>query len=371
MIRMLRPARLAPVVVAAFICLALALNYARAQTPPIAPTIDSVTPGDTSLTVAWTAPAGETGIIAYDVRHIETSADETDDANWTEMDNAWTSDALQYTITMLTNGTQYDVQVRAVNSNGDGAWSGTEVGTPALPAPTINTLRADDRAAFVSWIAPTGITSKIEAYDVRYIATSSDATMDSNWTVEEDAWEAGDGSLYFAITGLTNGTGYYVQVRAVDENDIDGAWSTTTSSTPADHGDDRVTATSVMPATSVVPRERVWGVIDPADDEDYFSFSVSRTTDYWIYARGDLDTVGELLDSDGMSIVSDDYGSVLPNPDNFFIWRKLQPGTYYIKVTGYGPTDEPYVLRIKEFVDTTSRSPMRTAWCSTVSPAAP
>ena len=183
---------------------------------------------------------------------------------------------------------------------------------------------------------------------MRYIATSSDATMDSNWTVEEDAWEAGDGSLYFAITGLTNGTGYYVQVRAVDENDIDGAWSTTTSSTPADHGDDRVTATSVMPATSVVPRERVWGVIDPADDEDYFSFSVSRTTDYWIYARGDLDTVGELLDSDGMSIVSDDYGSVLPNPDNFFIWRKLQPGTYYIKVTGYGPTDEPYVLRIKE-----------------------
>ena len=105
-----------------------------------------------------------------------------------------------------------------------------------------------------------------------------------------------------------------------------------------------------------MPRERVWGVIDPADDEDYFSFSVSRTADYWIFTKGDLDTVGELLDSDGMSIVSDDYGSVLPNPDNFFIWRKLQPGTYYIKVTGYGSTDEPYVFRIGEFVDTTSRS---------------
>ena len=216
MIRMFRPARLAPVVVVAVLCLFVALRYAIAQTPPIAPTIDSVTSGDERLTVAWTAPAGETGITAYDVRHIETSADETDDANWTEVDNAWTSGALQYTITMLTNGTQYDVQVRAVNSNGDGTWSDTTVGTPALPAPTINTLRADDRAAFVSWIAPTGITSKIEAYDVRYIATSSDATVDSNWTVEEDAWEAGDGSLYFAITGLTNGTGYDVQVRAVD-----------------------------------------------------------------------------------------------------------------------------------------------------------
>ena len=180
MIRMFRLARLAPVVVVAVLCLFVALRYAIAQTTPAAPTIDSVTPaarGDTSLTVAWTAPAGETGITAYDVRHIETSADESVDADWTEVDNAWTSGALQYTITMLTNGTGYDVQV-----------------------------------------------------------------------------------------------------RAVDANDIDGAWSTTTSSTPTDHGDDRATATSVM------PRERVWGVIDPADDEDFFSFSVSRTADYWIYA---------------------------------------------------------------------------------------
>ena len=100
--------------------------------------------------MAWTAPAGETGITAYDVRHIETSADETDDANWTEMDNAWTSGDLKYTITMLTNGTQYDVQVRAVNANGDGTWSDTTVGTPALPAPTINSVRADDRAAYSS-----------------------------------------------------------------------------------------------------------------------------------------------------------------------------------------------------------------------------
>ena len=120
MIRMFRLARLAPVVVVAVLCLFVALRYAIAQTTPAAPTIDSVTPGDTSLTVAWTAPAGETGIIAYDVRHIETSADETDDANWAEMDNAWTSGALQYTITMLTNGTQYDVQVRAVTPTATG-----------------------------------------------------------------------------------------------------------------------------------------------------------------------------------------------------------------------------------------------------------
>ncbi len=249
MSKTLRPARLLAVIGFALLCLVLTLGYASAQSTPAAPTIDSVSSGDTSLTVTWTAPAGETGIIAYDVRHIETSEDETDDTKWTVLDDAWTSGALEYTITSLTNGTEYDVQV-----------------------------------------------------------------------------------------------------RAVDVDDVDGAWSATTSATPEDHGGTQTEATSVTAGA------RVWGVIDPADDEDYFSFSVSRTADYWIYTLGDLDTVGELLDSNGMLVESDDYGAVLPNPDNFFLWRKLESGTYYIKVTGYGATDEPYILRIREFTDTTSRS---------------
>ena len=334
----------------ALLCLALALGYASAQSTPSAPTIDSVTSGNTTLAVAWSAPAGETGITAYDVRHIKTSADEAVDSNWTVVDDAWTSGTLEYTVTGLINGTEYDVQVRAVNSNGDGTWSATTTGTPAIPAPTIDSVRADDRAVLVSWSAPTGTTTGISAYDVRYIETTADETVDANWTAEEDAWKEGGGGLAYAVTGLTNGTEYDVQVRAVDEDDVDGAWSATTNGTPADHGDERVDATSVSAGA------RVWGVIDPAADEDYFSFSVSKTADYWIYTLGNLDTVGELLDSNGMSVESDDYGAVLPNPDNFFLWQRLQSGTYYIKVTGFGPTDEPYILRIREFTDTTSRS---------------
>ena len=234
----------------ALLCLALALGYASAQSVPAAPTIDSVTSGDTTLTAAWTAPAGETGITAYDVRHIKTSADEMMDSNWTEVDDAWTSGALEYAITGLTNGTEYDVQVRAVNSNGDGTWTATTVGTPALSAPTIDSVHADDRAVRVSWSAPTGITTGVAAYDVRYIETSADEMVDSNWTVEEDAWEEGDGSLAYAVTGLTNGTEYDVQVRAVDVDD--GAWSATTSATPADHGDTRADATSVTAGARVV-----------------------------------------------------------------------------------------------------------------------
>ena len=108
-----------------------------AQTVPGAPAISTVTAGRSSslgftLAVTWTAPSdtGGSAITAYDVRYIETADDETVDANWTVEDNAWTSGSLTYTISGLTDSTEYDVQVRAVNANGDGAWSATETGTP-------------------------------------------------------------------------------------------------------------------------------------------------------------------------------------------------------------------------------------------------
>ena len=127
---------------------------------------------------------------------------------------------------------------------------------------------------------------------MRYIETSADEADDANWTVEEDAWEDGGGSLAHAVTGLTNGTEYDVQVRAVDVRRCRRrlvGHNRRNSRGPRQHS--RIDATSVTAGASV------WGAIDPAADEDYFSFSVSRTADYWIYTLGDLDTVGELLDS--------------------------------------------------------------------------
>ena len=86
--------------------------------------------------MSWQAPSGDaSGIIAYDLRYILTSADEMVDANWTVVQDVWTgSGLLQSRLTGLTGGAQYDVQVRAVNSIGDGPWSATATGTPAQPA---------------------------------------------------------------------------------------------------------------------------------------------------------------------------------------------------------------------------------------------
>ena len=94
-------------------------------TLPGAPVISVITPGRGSLSISWTAPreTGGANITSYDLRYIESSAPDKADANWFLVDDAWTGGLRSYTITRLTGGTQYDVQVRAVNVVGEGLWS--------------------------------------------------------------------------------------------------------------------------------------------------------------------------------------------------------------------------------------------------------
>ena len=91
--------------------------------------------GDHSLTVTWRAPIETRGLtpITYDLRYIPTDADETVEANWTLVDSIWKIGfyPLEYVLTVLTAGAQYDVQLRAVNAAGDGPWSATATGTPS------------------------------------------------------------------------------------------------------------------------------------------------------------------------------------------------------------------------------------------------
>ena len=111
----------------------LGLPYCSASSPG-APTINAVTPGEESLAISWSSPSSDgSAITGYDLRYIETSDDETTDSNWTVVQDVWTTGggALQYTLTGLNSGTEYDLQVRAVNGEGDGPWSATATGTPA------------------------------------------------------------------------------------------------------------------------------------------------------------------------------------------------------------------------------------------------
>ncbi len=122
--------------------------------PPVIAT--PVTGRADSLTVTWAAPidTGTSAVTAYDLRYIRTDADETVDANWTVLENVWTgSGPLQHVLTGLTSGVQYDVQVRAVNSAGDGPWSAT---TMASTGPTPSGNATATRSFSPASVAPGG-----------------------------------------------------------------------------------------------------------------------------------------------------------------------------------------------------------------------
>ena len=146
--------------------------------PPEAPTIGAVTPELDSLAISWAPPLSDGGsdIAAYDLRHIETSADETVDSNWTVVDDVWSTGSgdLQYTLTGLTADTEYEIQVRAVNAEGDGPWSATVTGTP--------TTSACVAGGAVEDATNTGLTSDCEALLVaRDNLAGSGATRSLNW----------------------------------------------------------------------------------------------------------------------------------------------------------------------------------------------
>ena len=111
------------------LCLLAVADRATAQSVPEKPAISGTTPAAHALTVTWTAPAdtGGAAITAYDLRYVPSSTPDkdTDDAVWTVVEDVWETGgvALSHQITGLRDSTSHDIQVRAVNSAGDGPWS--------------------------------------------------------------------------------------------------------------------------------------------------------------------------------------------------------------------------------------------------------
>ena len=107
---------------------------------PSEPIVGTITIGNEELTVPWSAPTRDSGsaIIACDLRCRPSGG-----AEWELVDDAWTRGTVtppfRYKIRSLTNGTVYEVQVRAVNGVAEGPWSSTEAGTPvAVAEPAVN-----------------------------------------------------------------------------------------------------------------------------------------------------------------------------------------------------------------------------------------
>lgn len=175
-------------------------------TVPTAPLSVVATPGNASISLNWNAPTSNGGatITDYEVEYSTNGG-----STWFSFING-TSAATSASITSLTNGTSYTFRVSAVNSVGMGVaslWS-TSVSPRTVPtSPTGLTLVAGAGSITASWTAASSGGSTITDFIVEY------STDGNSWTTFNDGLST---STSTTITGLTNGTAYYVRVSAVN-----------------------------------------------------------------------------------------------------------------------------------------------------------
>ena len=118
--------------------------------------------------------------------------------------------------------------------------------------------------------------------------------------------------------------------------------------TATDPGDSVESATTVT-LDSVNPGRISAGSSDSDFDQDYFRLDLSAAADIWVIAAGELDTVGELLDSEGNLLEANDDSGYLGSDVGFMLRRSLDAGTYYIRVRTYDYADEgTYTLFVRE-----------------------
>ena len=101
---------------------------------PLAPEKPTVmASSSTRLEVSWEGPGnwGRPDITGYDVEYRQAG----NSASFTDLGHTGTE--RQAAIVSLTADTRYEVQVRAKNSDGDGAWSPAGIGTTTVVTPTV------------------------------------------------------------------------------------------------------------------------------------------------------------------------------------------------------------------------------------------
>lgn len=184
---------------------------AAVATAPAAPGAVTLAAANTRLTPSWAAVTGATSYNVY----YRTLAGLTT-ANSTKVANATSGAA----ITGLTNGTPYYVAVTAVNAVGESALSSEVSATPAVAPPTGVAVTAGNTQATVSWSAAPGATS----YNVYYGTVAGVTTANQTKLIGATSG--------VALTGLTNGTKYYVVVTSVSASG-ESVVSSEANATPA------------------------------------------------------------------------------------------------------------------------------------------
>ena len=307
----------------------------------------SATPGNTQVTLSWTAfYDGGSNITKFEYRQ-KTSGSY---GGWMDISNS--PSTVSHTVTGLTTGTAYTFQVRAMNGVGNAGVSNEATATPVADDcgdGTATTCSVSPGSSVTGDIesggdednfrlsVTSGVTYRIDAEG----SPTSMGTLTDPYIGLRDASNA-------AIGGASNddgGTGYnarltwtadrtgtvYVRI----ESAIFGSTGTytLTVSVPVpvldDCADDTTTTCSVSLGSSVT------GDIEVASDVDYFRLSVTSGLTYHIDLEGSPTSMGTLAnpfirlrDATVNSIDTDDNGGAGLNAR--LIWTADRTGTVYL-----------------------------------------
>ena len=89
------------------------------------------------------------------------------------------------------------------------------------------------------------------------------------------------------------------------------------------------------------------GIIGSAWEEDVYKIDLSMATgptEVVLYTTGEVDTIGEILDDNFRQLASSDDSILSDQSSDFFLGAVLEPGVYYVFVSGYGTSAGSYRL---------------------------
>ena len=210
--------------------------------------------GDRQVALKWTAPSKRVSVHEYQVRHRISDSGQ-DWSSWSPVSGG--STARNSTITGLTNGVVYQFAVQAVDSRRTAVAvsdvvSATPAGRPGTPTLTASGGPGQVR---LKWTAADANGSTILRYEYR----RTDSSASDGWTDWRVAGNRDDRSTI--VTGLTNGTRYTFELRAVNGVGAGSADSDTALpqvgrvSLTASRGDGQVALKWTAPSTSVSVHE--------------------------------------------------------------------------------------------------------------------
>ena len=187
---------------------------------PTVPTITTIAPTNTQLSVAFTAPVSDGGSAITNYEYSTNGG-----SSFTACSPTQTTSPI--IITGLTNGVSYNVQIRAINANGNGAatstYAATPYTTPAAQASITSFASINTTSYTINFAAGTGGSGRLVVVRpnaaVDFTPVDGAYTANTNFTAGTGVGPSSDNKIVYvgsgtavSITNLTANTEYHVAI---------------------------------------------------------------------------------------------------------------------------------------------------------------